>query len=34
MQRNFEHWIRENPDQWMWSNKRWRDHELRGGTQD
>ncbi len=30
----FEAWIREHPEQWMWSNKRWRDHEMPGGTQD
>jgi Kdo2-lipid IVA lauroyltransferase/acyltransferase len=34
IQRQFEEWIREYPSQWMWSNKRWRDHELPGGTQD
>jgi len=33
MQRQFEAWIREHPEQWMWSNKRWRDHELPGGSQ-
>jgi Kdo2-lipid IVA lauroyltransferase/acyltransferase len=31
--REFEAWIRANPEQWMWSNKRWKDHELPGGTQ-
>ncbi len=34
IQREFEAWIRERPEQWMWSNKRWQDHELPGGTQD
>ena len=23
IQRHFEGWIRENPDQFMWSNRRW-----------
>jgi KDO2-lipid IV(A) lauroyltransferase len=23
MQRQFEDWVRENPEQWMWSNRRW-----------
>lgn len=23
MQAQFEEWIRENPEQWMWSNRRW-----------
>ncbi len=23
MQRQFEIWVRENPEQWMWSNRRW-----------
>jgi len=23
IQRYFESWIRENPDQFMWSNRRW-----------
>ncbi|MBO0764715.1 MAG: lipid A biosynthesis acyltransferase [Hyphomicrobiaceae bacterium] len=23
MQRQFEAWVRENPEQWMWSNRRW-----------
>jgi len=23
IQRHFERWIRENPDQFMWSNRRW-----------
>ncbi len=27
--RQFETWIREAPDQWMWSNKRWPDAEAR-----
>jgi KDO2-lipid IV(A) lauroyltransferase len=34
IQRQFEAWIREHPEQWMWSNKRWRDYEMPGGTQD
>ncbi len=34
MQRQFEAWIREYPDQWMWSNKRWKNAEMPGGTQD
>jgi KDO2-lipid IV(A) lauroyltransferase len=34
IQREFETWIREHPEQWMWSNKRWPDNELPGGTQD
>lgn len=29
--RQFEAWIREHPEQWMWSNKRWPEHELPGG---
>ncbi len=29
----FESWIREHPEQWMWSNKRWPDSEMPGGTQ-
>jgi KDO2-lipid IV(A) lauroyltransferase len=29
----FESWIREHPEQWMWSNKRWKDQELPGGMQ-
>src|SRR5258706_1939754 len=33
IQRQFEAWIREHPDQWMWSNKRWKDEELPGGAQ-
>jgi Kdo2-lipid IVA lauroyltransferase/acyltransferase len=33
IQRQFEVWIREHPEQWMWSNKRWGDHELPGETQ-
>lgn len=24
MQRQFEAWVRETPEQWMWSNRRWR----------
>ncbi|MGE5266020.1 MAG: lysophospholipid acyltransferase family protein [Deltaproteobacteria bacterium] len=24
MQRQFEEWVRESPEQWMWSNRRWR----------
>jgi KDO2-lipid IV(A) lauroyltransferase len=23
MQRQFEEWVRETPEQWMWSNRRW-----------
>jgi KDO2-lipid IV(A) lauroyltransferase len=23
MQRQFEAWVREKPEQWMWSNRRW-----------
>jgi Kdo2-lipid IVA lauroyltransferase/acyltransferase len=23
MQKQFEHWVREAPEQWMWSNRRW-----------
>jgi Kdo2-lipid IVA lauroyltransferase/acyltransferase len=34
IQKEFEAWIREHPEQWMWSNKRWSDNELPGGTQD
>ncbi len=34
IQRQFEVWIREHPEQWMWSNKRWKNPELPGGTQD
>jgi len=34
IQRQFEAWIRKHPEQWMWSNKRWRNHEMPGGTQD
>jgi Kdo2-lipid IVA lauroyltransferase/acyltransferase len=32
--RQFEAWIREHPEQFMWSNKRWQDHEMPGGKQD
>jgi KDO2-lipid IV(A) lauroyltransferase len=24
MQRQFEEWVRESPEQWMWSNRRWK----------
>ncbi|MGO8778031.1 MAG: lysophospholipid acyltransferase family protein [Rhodomicrobium sp.] len=34
IQSQFEAWIREHPEQWMWSNKRWKNHEMPGGTQD
>ncbi len=33
IQKQFEAWIREHPDQWMWSNKRWRNEDMPGGTQ-
>jgi KDO2-lipid IV(A) lauroyltransferase len=33
IQRAFEAWIREHPEQWMWSNKRWKDEDMPGGTQ-
>ncbi|MGO9544999.1 MAG: lysophospholipid acyltransferase family protein [Rhodomicrobium sp.] len=33
IQRQFEAWIREHPEQWMWGNKRWKNHEMPGGTQ-
>ena len=23
MQRQFEAWVRDKPEQWMWSNRRW-----------
>ena len=23
MTEQFEEWVRENPEQWMWSNRRW-----------
>ncbi len=23
MQKQFEAWVRANPEQWMWSNRRW-----------
>jgi KDO2-lipid IV(A) lauroyltransferase len=23
MQKQFEDWVRETPEQWMWSNRRW-----------
>jgi KDO2-lipid IV(A) lauroyltransferase len=31
--KHFEMWIREFPGQWMWSNKRWLDQEMPGGSQ-
>jgi Kdo2-lipid IVA lauroyltransferase/acyltransferase len=31
--KEFESWIREHPEQWMWSNKRWPNHEMPGGSQ-
>ncbi len=34
IQRQFEEWIREHPEQFMWSNKRWKNNEMPGGTQD
>ncbi len=33
IQRQFEAWIREHPEQWMWSNKRWSNDQMPGGTQ-
>ncbi len=32
--RQFEAWIREHPEQFMWSNKRWKKQDMPGGTQD
>jgi Kdo2-lipid IVA lauroyltransferase/acyltransferase len=32
--RQFEAWIREHPEQFMWSNKRWKNRDMPGGTQD
>jgi Kdo2-lipid IVA lauroyltransferase/acyltransferase len=31
--RQFEAWIREHPEQFMWSNKRWKDRDMPGGSQ-
>ncbi len=33
IQRQFEAWIRECPEQWMWSNKRWEEPGMPGETQ-
>lgn len=33
MQKQFEAWIRENPEQWMWSNKRWPERQRKKTAQ-
>jgi KDO2-lipid IV(A) lauroyltransferase len=32
MFRQFEEWIRENPEQWMWANKRWPERVAQGAA--